>query len=187
MAFFRSGLLWAIMFLTIYGVWAATSTSDTIIKPCNDSLDRNFCISSLSKSPGALQADLAQLSIIAVHLCIEEVKPVYDFIVHLRERNPNVSGLTDCVELLEDTKDELHDSESKLRRLSDANFNEYVADVMTCLSAGETNQDTCVTGLQETHASQTLLSAVKAKTDYLSLLIGDALVVVNKIADQGHI
>ncbi|GLJ13892.1 hypothetical protein SUGI_0221950 [Cryptomeria japonica] len=185
MAFFRSGLLWAIMFFAINGVWAATSTSDTIIKACNDSLDRDFCISSLSKAPGALQADLAHLSVIAVHLCIEEVKPVYDFIVDLRERNPNVSGLKDCVELLEDTRDELHDSESKLRRLSDANFNEYMADVMTWLSGGETNQDNCVSGLQETHVS--LLSAVKAKTDYLAMLIDDALLVVNNVADQGHI
>ncbi|GLJ13895.1 hypothetical protein SUGI_0222000 [Cryptomeria japonica] len=188
MAFFRSSLyLWAIMFFAINGVWAATSTSDTIIKACNDSSDRDFCISSLSKAPGALQADLTQLSVIAVNLCIEEVKLVYDFIVDLRERNPNVSGIKDCVELLEDTRDELQDSESKLRRLSNANLNEYIADVLTWLSDGETNQDTCVTGLLETRASETLLSAVKAKTDYLAKLIDDALVVVNNIADQGHI
>ncbi|GLJ13891.1 hypothetical protein SUGI_0221940 [Cryptomeria japonica] len=173
------------MLFAINEVWA--DPSDTIIKACSNALYRDFCISSLSKAPGALEADLTQLSVIAVNLCIEEAKPVCDFIVDLRERNPNLSALEDCMELLEDTRDRLHDSESELRQLSGANLMEYMSDVQTWLSAVETNQETCVTGLQETQASETMVSTVKVKTDNLTMLISDALAVVNKLGEQGHI
>ncbi|GLJ13893.1 hypothetical protein SUGI_0221960 [Cryptomeria japonica] len=91
------------------------------------------------------------------------------------------------MELLEDTRDRLHDSESELRQLSGANLMEYMSDVQTWLSAVETNQETCVTGLQETEASETMVSTVKVKTDNLTMLISDALAVVNKLGEQGHI
>ncbi|GLJ13903.1 hypothetical protein SUGI_0222110 [Cryptomeria japonica] len=65
MASYRSGLLCAIMFLAIHGGWA--QTSDTI----SNALYTHFCVSSLSKASGALEADLTQLSVIAVRLSSE--------------------------------------------------------------------------------------------------------------------
>ncbi|GLJ13916.1 hypothetical protein SUGI_0222330 [Cryptomeria japonica] len=185
MASYRSGLLCAIMFLAIHGGWA--QTSDTISNACSNALYTHFCVSSLSKASGALEADLTQLSVIAVRLSSEVAKPVSRFIEKLKKRNPNVSALEDCSDLLKDTREQLHDSQSELKQLSNVNFMEYVEDVLTRLSGVETNQDTCLSGLKESNVPATLVSSVKDNTDNLTMWISDALAVVSTLRQQGHI
>ncbi|GLJ13898.1 hypothetical protein SUGI_0222060 [Cryptomeria japonica] len=187
MAIFRNCRFLVIVCFAINGVWAATSTSDIIIKACNDSSDRDFCISSLSKAPGALQANLTQLSVIANGLCIEEGKPVYDFLVRVQKRHPKFSSaLGDCVLFLFETRLWYNNTGIDLSELSDSNFYDNIQFVQVGLKAAIAFQDDCVAGLNRTHAPITVISSFKSRTDHLTMVTDDALAVVNLLAKQGH-
>ena len=118
----------------------------------------------------------------AVNLAIAEEKSVSTFIENLKKGNPQ-----DCSDLVKDTGDRLKDSQSKLKQLSNENFSENVSDAQTWVSAGASNQDTCLSGLEEGDTSANLMSSVKNNTKDLTMLVSDVLTVFNTLKQQGRI
>ncbi|KAH9314110.1 hypothetical protein KI387_022737, partial [Taxus chinensis] len=122
-------------------ITATRADTETIRSACNTAAYKSHCISSLSGAPGALNASLPQLAVIVVELGIAESKRDSSFIESLKEKNPGVLGMEDCIELFNVTGEQLHKSVVQLRRWSGPNFKEYVAYVQTWLSAVADNPD----------------------------------------------
>lgn len=151
---------------------------------CNGSLYRNVCISSLSSYPGAANANLSQLAGIAVVLSLNEAEQVSDYIADLKNKSNNGSdrqALQDCVELYQDTVQQLNSSASKLENMNSNSFADDIADVQTWVSAALTNPSTCLDGLGG--ANKNIVPVVNAKTEKSTEFMSNALAVINKLSD----
>lgn len=63
-----------------------------------------------------------------------------------------VHALTDCVENMEDSVDELQKSLLEMKNLNGPDFEEKMGNVMTWVSAALTDEDTCMDGFDDNSA-----------------------------------
>jgi len=158
--------------------------SQTIIMACNGSLYRNVCISSLASYPGASRANLSELAGISVALSLDEAERVTNYIADLKNKSndsKDSNALQDCVELFQDTVEQLNTSVSKLAHMDSNSFANDIADVQTWVSAALTNPSTCLDGLGE--ANKNMVPVVNSKTEKSTEFMSNALAVINKLSD----
>ncbi|XAR71633.1 Pectinesterase [Bertholletia excelsa] len=126
-----------------------------ISRICSRTRYETLCINSLVDFPGAMTADDEELVHISVNVTLQRygralsaAAEINNFAMddHVR------SAYEDCLELLEDSVDQLSRSLAAVRPLAadgEAPPEASAEDVMTWLSASMTNHDTCSDGLQE--------------------------------------
>ncbi|KAL4204812.1 hypothetical protein AMTRI_Chr01g134000 [Amborella trichopoda] len=122
--------------------------SQAITVTCKKTLFPSLCVESLSEFPGAQTAQERDLVHISVNLTLHRVGKAFSAAALLNglEMDTRVRGAyDDCIELLDDSMQELYDS---LGVVSGSVKRASFADVSTWLSAALTNQDTCREGLE---------------------------------------
>ncbi|XAR52215.1 Pectinesterase [Bertholletia excelsa] len=118
-----------------------------ISRPCSLTRYPALCVDSLLKFPSALSAGQRELVHISVNVTLQRFgKALYvSSEISNLQMDPHVrSAYDDCMELLDDSVDQLSRSLTYISRGSHG-----TQDVMTWLSAALTNHDTCLEGLAE--------------------------------------
>lgn len=107
-----------------------------------------------------------------------------DYIADLKNKSNDGSdrqALQDCVELYQDTVEQLNSSASKLEHLNSNTFADDIADVQTWVSAALTNPSTCMDGLGG--ANKNIVPVVNAKAEKSTEFMSNALAVINKLSE----
>ncbi|GLJ09579.1 hypothetical protein SUGI_0112230 [Cryptomeria japonica] len=169
-----------------YHVRRWKSTQNVLKDACSSTLYPELCVSSIS-SYGGLASNAGHMEILeaAVNVAIVAVKnekartrslfsPDLDFRQH--------GALRDCIEMYDDTLDELHDTLSDLHNTTFLSIPQHTADLETLLSAAITNQDTCMEGF--TLCKGNLKKDLKGSLNNVSHLVSNSLAMVGNITDK---
>ncbi|CAA0821512.1 Plant invertase/pectin methylesterase inhibitor superfamily protein [Striga hermonthica] len=156
---------------------------DLVEKSCVHASYPNLCLRTLSTNGGASATTPRELAQVAVRVSLAHVRRASDFLSDLkaggrRER----SALTDCVEQMADSVDDLSQTLAALRRLRrGADFHWQMSNAETWVSAALTNEDTCLDGFREIDGK--VRSDVHRKINNVARVTSNALYLIN-LLDQ---
>lgn len=161
---------------------------------CSVTLHQDICIKSLASYSHNLKRSPRRWARVGVSVTIREVKLVYKHLNSLKRQSHTIirgkrnrAALSDCIECIQDTLDNLHKSLRVLRRLSVGSFDEQMNDVLTWLSAALTDEDTCIDGLDQgrRRKGRRDIARVCDKVQNASYITSNALALANKLATTG--
>ncbi|KAF5800523.1 putative pectinesterase [Helianthus annuus] len=147
---------------------------------CSQTRYKDLCLSSLLNFPGSLTASDKDMVHISVNMTLQHVgRALYTSaeISNLEMDTHVRSAYEDCLELLEDSVDQLTQS---LQSVQGGGSSE---DVMTWLSAALTNQDTCAEGLSEVENGY-VKQQMDEKLKDLSELVSNCLAIYAAAGDD---
>uniref|UniRef100_A0A251UN78 Pectinesterase n=2 Tax=Helianthus annuus TaxID=4232 RepID=A0A251UN78_HELAN len=152
-----------------------------ISRVCSRTLYHDLCVNSFLDFPGSLSATDKDLVPISVNMSLRHVgKALYtstDF--NNMEMSTRVrSAYNDCLELMEESVDQLQQSLSTVGGQRVGNSE----DVITWLSASLTNQDTCTEGLSESEEGE-VKKLMQEKLKDLSELVSNSLAIYSSAGD----
>lgn len=156
---------------------------------CSVTLYQDVCIRSLASYSHNLKRSPRRWARVGVSVTIREVKSVSQHLNVLRKRSyirgkRTRAALSDCVECIQDTLDNLHRALQVLRRLSFRAFDEQMNDVLTWLSAALTDEDTCIDGFEGMRKARRVARFCD-KVQNASYITSNALALANKLATTG--
>ncbi|XP_010261745.1 PREDICTED: 21 kDa protein-like [Nelumbo nucifera] len=167
---------------TFYG--AATTKSgakqDLVRSSCIHASYPNLCLRTLSSYAGSANTpnDLAQA---AVTISLGRARSVSLYLARLQKLHNGSKrqqgAVSDCVEQLSDSVDELQQTLSELRHLRRGTFREQMSNAQTWVSAALTNEDTCLDGFQNVDGK--VKSDVKQKINNVARITSNALYFIN--------
>ncbi|KAI7725524.1 hypothetical protein M8C21_007066 [Ambrosia artemisiifolia] len=154
--------------------------TEAMSRVCARTRYQNLCFSSLQDFPAASDKDMIHIS---VNITLQRL----GMALHTSAQISNLqmdtrvrSAYDDCLELLEDSIDQL--SRSLLSVNGNGNGGGSSQDVMTWLSAALTNQDTCTEGLSEVENGY-VKQQMEAKLKDLSKLVSNCLAIYAAATD----
>lgn len=156
--------------------------TQAISKTCSKTRFPTLCVNSLLNFPGSLAANDEELVPLSVNMTMQRVgKALYGAseITNVEMDTRVRSAYDDCLELLEDSVDQLSSSLSSVG--SDAKSSD---DVMTWLSAALTNHDTCTEGFEG--VSGNVKSHMDLHLKELSELISNSLAIFAASAEDSE-
>lgn len=163
-----------------------------ISRVCSRTLYQNLCVNSFLDFPGSLTASVKDLVHISVNMSLQRVGSALYTSTDINnvEMSSRVrSAYNDCVELLEESVEQLSRSLTTVAPSSsgetngDAQFVGSTDDVMTWLSASLTNQDTCTDGLSEAEDGE-VKNLMQEKLKDLSELVSNSLAIYSSASDD---
>ncbi|XVF48813.1 hypothetical protein PTKIN_Ptkin03bG0218500 [Pterospermum kingtungense] len=179
----------------------SNNEAHSIIKTsCSSTLYPELCLSTLSEAPDAETKiknpkDVIEMSL---NLTITAVQSNYLSIKKLissgkRLTKREKTALNDCLELVDETLDELYKAE---RDLSDypsfkKSISQHADDLESLLSAAMTNQETCVDGFSHDRADKKVRQALIDGQMHVFHMCSNALAMIKNLTDtdmasQGH-
>ncbi|KAI7757538.1 hypothetical protein M8C21_033401 [Ambrosia artemisiifolia] len=168
--------------------------SDSMIRPkptkaisrvCSRTLYQNLCVQSFLDFPGSLSASDEDLVHISVNMSLRHVgHALYTStdINNLEMSSRVRSAYNDCLELLQESVDQLQQS-LDVATSSSSSSKERVEDVMTWLSASLTNQDTCTDGLSDAEEGE-VKKLMQEKLKDLAELVSNSLAIYTSAKDE---
>ena len=93
-----------------------------------------------------------------------------------------VSAMRDCVEELGDTLEELRKSIGEMGQLSGSNYEVYINDIQTWVSAALTDEYTCLDGFEGDEMNGKVKVLVRGRILIIAHLTSNALALINHFA-----
>ncbi|PIN06324.1 Pectinesterase [Handroanthus impetiginosus] len=142
-----------------------------------------ICLRTLSTcgSPATTPRELAQ---VAVKVSIKRVRKASDFLSQLKGSGRREQGaLSDCIEQMGDSVEELRKTMSALEHLQrGGNFEWQMSNAETWASAALANEDTCLDGFKEIDVK--VRSDVRRKITNVARVTSNALYLINCLDDS---
>eukprot|EP01018_Ginkgo_biloba_P027991 Gb_06356 [translate_table: standard] len=164
---------------------AFRASNKAIDEACSNTLYREVCVSTLAAYSGSARpSSMQQLSNVAVNASIgvvEKTQSLASSLSGMASGGLEQSALQDCIELLDDTADELNASMAHMMRISVKDTTPQAGNILTWLSASLTNQDTCMDGLDTTDGI--VKTQLQGNLQLLSQLVSNSLAIVKRISD----
>ncbi|CAK9171258.1 unnamed protein product, partial [Ilex paraguariensis] len=152
---------------------------------CSVTQYRDLCIHSLAPFSNKAKRNPSKWARAGVSVTISEAKTVFEYLLKLNRSNSmrgrDRAVLSDCIECLEDTLDNLHRSLGVLRKLNDMTFNDQMGDVITWMSAALTDEDTCLDGFDDKEEINQV-NLLQNRVTNMTCITSNALALVNKLA-----
>ncbi|CAI9300469.1 unnamed protein product [Lactuca saligna] len=165
----------------------ASGDSGYVVDACNVTTYQDLCIHSLASYSNIAKRDPSKWARAGVSVTIGETKNTTRYLLGLKKKNRfkgrNRVAVFDCVDVFQDTLDNLHKSLGVLRQISAVTFETQMEDVTTWVSSALTDEETCLDGFEGQKGKQIKLlgSRVKRVTYFTS----NALALVAKLASTG--
>ncbi|KVH94469.1 pectinesterase inhibitor 6 [Cynara cardunculus var. scolymus] len=167
--------------------WASGRDDSYVLDACSVTRYQDLCIHSLASYSNIAKKDPSKWARAGVSVTIGETKNTTRYLVALKKRNRlkgrNRMALFDCLEVFQDTLDNLHKSLGVLRKLSDEIFDAQMEDITTWMSTALTDEDTCLDGFGGQNGEQVKL--LERKVTRVSYFTSNALALVAKLASDG--
>lgn len=168
---------------------SAAENGQTYVRDaCSVTQYTEVCIHSLASFSNTAKQDPRKWARAGVSVTIGEAKRVAAYLAKLKKtgggggsRGRNRVAVLDCIDLFQDTLDNLHRSLGVLRELTGQNFQSQLEDVTTWISASLTDEDTCLEGFRSRNQYKLLKNQV-LNTTYVT---SNALALVNKLGTTG--
>lgn len=168
--------------------WASGRDNSYVIDACSVTRYQDLCIHSLSSYSHTAKKDPSKWARAGVSVTIGETKNTTRYLVALKRKNclkgRNRLALYDCVDMFQDTLDNLHKSLGVLRKLSDEIFDTQMEDITTWISSALTDEDTCLDGFGGGQNGKQI-KLLESKVTRVSYFTSNALALVAKLASDG--
>ncbi|KAL5783612.1 hypothetical protein ACOSP7_008641 [Xanthoceras sorbifolium] len=179
-----------VLFLSLWVSCSATTSShdepeDLVHSSCAHANYPSICLRTLSSYKGAARTprDLAQA---AVKVSLSRASKVSQYLTQIsssvnkgkRER----MALSDCVEQVSDSVEELKKTLSELNHLRGETFRWQMSNAETWVSAALTNEDTCLDGFKG--ADGKAKRDVKKKITNVARVTSNALYMINRLDES---
>ncbi|KAF8401134.1 hypothetical protein HHK36_014438 [Tetracentron sinense] len=155
---------------------------DLVRSSCSHASYPNLCFRTLSTYAGPAKTpnDLAQA---AVTVSLTRARHVSRYIARVANLHNGSkreqSALSDCVDQISETIDDLTQTLSELRHLRRGTFRWQMSNVETWVSAALTNEDTCLDGFQNVDGRVKV--DVKQKITNVARVTSNALYLINRL------
>ncbi|KAI3970053.1 hypothetical protein MKX01_015591 [Papaver californicum] len=169
------------------------STSHAVLKSsCRSTLYPELCYSSIASISGGVaeslksKKDVIELSI---NLTCGVVSQNYFTITKLIKYRKNLShrekeALHDCLEMVDETLDELHEARDDLKVYpSKKTLAQQASDLKTLVSAAITNQDTCLDGFSYNKADKIVRDALIKGQQHVHKMCSNVLAMIKNLTD----
>ncbi|KAJ3676125.1 hypothetical protein LUZ60_003537 [Juncus effusus] len=147
---------------------------------CEGTLYPDLCASTLSTIPDLHKKSLPDVICSAINKTVIEVQSssanCSEYLKYRSLDQRQHLAVTDCLELLDETLDELSNAVSGL----ESSPNKHVSDVQTVLSAAMTNQYTCLDGFSYIKGKN-IRQYIEGRLNHVSRLVSNCLAMVKKI------
>ncbi|XP_068644286.1 probable pectinesterase/pectinesterase inhibitor 34 [Aristolochia californica] len=157
--------------------------TQAISRTCRRTRYPSLCINSLVQFPGAIKAGERDLVHISVNMTFQRVSHALygaSAIANLEMGTMARTAYNDCLELLEDSMDQLGQS---LVTVTGSGGGGSGEDVLTWLSAALTNQDTCTEGLADVRGQ--VKNEMERELQYLTEMMSNCLAIfARSISDK---
>ncbi|XP_051114016.1 pectinesterase-like [Andrographis paniculata] len=163
---------------------------------CAKTLYPDLCFSTVKAATAATATELADLKnprevlLTALNYTIYTVERNYFTVKKIaagrdltkREK----AALRDCLEMIDDTLEELRESESELRNFGFKNYTiaDHKENLMTLLSAAQTNQGSCIDGFSHDDADRKVRKALIAGQNHVFRLVSNILAIIKHLKDS---
>ncbi|ERM96002.1 pectinesterase [Amborella trichopoda] len=156
---------------------------------CSSTLYPELCFSSLSAFPAAAEKASSQKDVIeaALNLSITAGEHAYFKLKKLYGRKDVLeaehTALHDCLELVDETLDELRKTDEELELYpSKKSISDHASDLKTLLSGAMTNQETCLDGFSHIKGGG-VRKIISGGCVYVEKLISNALAMIKNMTD----
>ncbi|KAF3332435.1 hypothetical protein FCM35_KLT02012 [Carex littledalei] len=172
---------------------ADQNSSSFIRTSCSRTLYPDLCYSSLSPYKRQVGDNPVMLARFAMNVTIGSLKPLSTYIDSVLQRSaadPSSGALKDCKELIGDAIDLVRKSEKEITGLEvmvGSQVKWRIGNAQTWLSAGMTNEGTCVNGFEETGSGgsgEDVEMEVRQKITRAKQLTSNALALVNSLLNS---
>ncbi|KAG2711095.1 hypothetical protein I3843_04G055300 [Carya illinoinensis] len=161
-------------------------STEFIRTSCKSTIYPSLCFSSLSAHANSIQTSPQLLASTALNVTLSSAQSTSSLMVRLsktRGMSPRVAvAMTDCVEELSDSVDELRQSIAEMGNLKGSNFKLMINDIQTWVSAALTDESTCTDGFQGNSMNGKVKTTVRGKIVKVAQLTSNALALINRYA-----
>uniref|UniRef100_A0A1J3CUW1 21 kDa protein n=1 Tax=Noccaea caerulescens TaxID=107243 RepID=A0A1J3CUW1_NOCCA len=186
--FLTSLLIW-ITIATLKSVHTTTTTTtntEFVKSSCTFTTYPRLCFASLSTQASLIQTSPKVMAHAALNITLASAKATSAMIVRFsnssRLKPREVSAMGDCVEELGDTLDELRKSIGEMGQLSGSNYEVYMSDIQTWVSAALTDENTCTDGFEGDDMNGKVKVFVRRRILVIAHLTSNALALINHFA-----
>uniref|UniRef100_A0A1J3HUQ1 21 kDa protein n=1 Tax=Noccaea caerulescens TaxID=107243 RepID=A0A1J3HUQ1_NOCCA len=187
--FLTSLLIW-ITIATLKSVHTTTTTTTTntefVKSSCTFTTYPRLCFASLSSQASLIQTSPKVMAHAALNITLASAKATSAMIVRFsnssRLKPREVSAMGDCVEELGDTLDDLRKSIGEMGQLSGSNYEVYMSDIQTWVSAALTDENTCTDGFEGDDMNGKVKVFVRRRILVIAHLTSNALALINQFA-----
>ncbi|KAL3528539.1 hypothetical protein ACH5RR_007861 [Cinchona calisaya] len=172
----------------------SSPSAHAIVKTsCSNTLYPELCFSTLAQIPRVSekvtsQKDVIELSLNLTTITVEhnyfEVKNLiakYGKNLTIREN----TALHDCLEIIDETLDELHEAAKDLEEYPNKkSLKEHADDLKTLLSSAITNQETCLDGFSHDEADKNVRKELLKGEDHVEKLCSNVLAMIKNMTDE---
>ncbi|KAF8406817.1 hypothetical protein HHK36_005938 [Tetracentron sinense] len=168
-----------------------TLVAHTILKSsCSSTLYPDLCYSEIATVPDATNKLSSQKDVIemSLNITITAVQHNYFSIEKLIARKSltkrEKTALHDCLELVDETLDELEKTKDDLEEYPNKkSISQHADELKTLLSAAMTNQDTCIDGFSHDRADKEVRKALLKGQRYVFRMCSNALAMIKNMTD----
>ncbi|KAL4197476.1 hypothetical protein AMTRI_Chr04g188390 [Amborella trichopoda] len=175
----------SLMFLFIFpavisSITAVTdnSCSDFIRTSCNATLYPSVCYDSLSPYADSIKQNPRKLAQAAISVSLKSARNASSLANRLARSSPDDGALKDCADTLADAVDLIKRSAHELGRLRRSSFGWQLSNIQSWLSAGMTDDDTCLDEFDDSTGD----SGLSGRVSDAMKVTGYALAFVNNLA-----
>ncbi|KAF5730146.1 pectinesterase 1 [Tripterygium wilfordii] len=156
------------------------NSTESIQIVCGVTQHPNSCFSSISSLNGHAKPDPESILKLSLQVSSNELGKLSSVLKSLNDLHSG-GALRDCASQIDDALSRLNDSMSAMQVNPGEKglTEEKIKDIQTWISAGITDQETCVDGLEE--MGSTVLDQVKAKMQKSTELLSNSLAIVANI------
>lgn len=170
-----------------------TTNTDFIRTSCSKTTYPQLCFSSLSSRASVIQTNPKLLVIEALNLTLVKARSISSLMVRLSKisslKPREVGAITDCVEELADTVDEIERSIAEMNGSSSSrnpnDFQFLISNVETWMSAALTDETTCSDGFAGDAMNGNLKTIVRNNIGEISQMTSNTLALINQYASKG--
>lgn len=164
------------------------SSTEFIRKSCGETTYPQLCFTSLSRHARAIQTSPKLLAETALSLTASTVQSTSTMMLKLSQthgmKHREAAAISDCVEQMSDSVDELRNSLSEMSQLSGYKFQLIMNDIQTWVSAALTNEDTCMDGFDGKAMNGHTKNIVRGRILNIVHMTSNALALINKYASN---
>ncbi|XP_058086278.1 21 kDa protein-like [Magnolia sinica] len=144
------------------------------------------CYESLSAYASDIQTSPKQLAHTALSVTLTEAQSTSAMMSKLSAgyglRPREVGAMTDCIEMMGDSMDELRQSLGEMDRLSGPHFHFQMSNIQTWVSAAMTDEDACMDGFDGNAMNGKVKNIVRGRIVKMVQLTSNALALINNLA-----
>ncbi|KAJ9706813.1 hypothetical protein PVL29_002004 [Vitis rotundifolia] len=167
------------------GATPGETNTEFIQKSCHVTTYPRLCISSLSSYASKIQSSPKLLADTALSISLETALSTSTTITKLSKihglQPAEAAAISDCVEQIRDSVDELQRSLQEMEHPGGSNF-VLPNDVQTWVSAALTDDDTCMDGFAEIASKGKVHAMVRSRILHVAQMTSNALSLINNYA-----